>query len=115
MSLKPLKTQQYCELVSFEADGDIKPERRTKVKWASLFKMLKKWEKLKIPIEHKRNDFPESVTEKIPETVLLESITKSLADFESVSKALQLGGDRRLSRYEASLTNLVKLMKRMIG
>ena len=101
--LKTIKNAAILRAGLSEADGDIKPERRTKVKWASLFKMLKKWEKLKIPIERKRNDFPESVTEKIPnvtETVLLESITKSLADFESVSKALQLGGDRRLSRYD---------------
>ena len=101
--LKTIKNAAILRAGLSEADGDIKPERRTKVKWASLFKMLKKWGKLKIPIERKRNDFPESVTEKIPnvtETVLLESITISLADFESVSKALQLGGDRRLSRYD---------------
>ena len=65
--------------------------------------MLKKWEKLRLPIERKRGDFPLSVTEKIPtvpECVMLERLTVKLGDFESVSKALQRGGDKRLSRYE---------------
>ena len=42
-----------------------KPQRRIKAKWASLFEMLLKWEKLRIPIA-RINQFPLSVTEHIP-------------------------------------------------
>jgi len=85
-------------------DGELllRPQRRIKAKWASLLGMLVKWERLREPIARVAHQFPPSVTDKIPtreEKVRLEEITKSLKDFESVSKGLQGGGDNRVNRY----------------
>jgi hypothetical protein len=101
--LKTIKNAAILRSGLTADEGDIKPERRIKAKWASLFGMLMKWKKLRVPIERVIANFPQSVTEvlpSVPETILLERVTESLADFESVSKALQRGGEKRLSRYE---------------
>jgi hypothetical protein len=86
-------------------EGDIKPERRCKAKWDSLFKMLVKWEKMRAPMARiDPSRWPESVTEKIPtaeERVTLETLTRELADFQSVSKALQGAAGKKVNRYES--------------
>jgi len=49
-----------------EDEQSLKPERRCKAKWASLFKMLLKWEKLRVHIARLDGVFPPTVTNKVP-------------------------------------------------
>jgi hypothetical protein len=84
-------------------ETQLKAQRRIKAKWASLYGMLSKWEKLRGPIARVDN-FPDSVLECIPtpeEKTTLSNLIRKLADFESVAKGLQGGGVNRVSRYEA--------------
>lgn len=84
------------------AKTSLRPERKNAVRWASLFKMLIKWKRLRefvMAIE-----FPEDVVAKIPtyaENTLLNSLCEDLRCFESISKALQGSGLNTLTLYEA--------------
>jgi hypothetical protein len=81
----------------------LRPERKNAVRWASLFKMLVKWKRIKefvISID----EFPEDVVSKIPsyaENTQLNSLCEDLRCFESISKALQGSGIHTLTLYEA--------------
>lgn len=91
----------------------IKPERRCKAKWASLFNMLKKWEKLKTVVTINDTTFPLTVRQLIPsleDNVLLETITADLESFESVSKLLQGDNERRINLFDArfQFDNLIR-------
>lgn len=81
----------------------LRPERKNAVRWASLFKMLVKWKRIKefvISID----EFPDDVVSKIPsyaENTQLNSLCEDLRCFESISKALQGSGIHTLTLYEA--------------
>jgi hypothetical protein len=77
------------------AKTPLRPERKNATRWASLFKMLVKWKRIRdfvITI----NEFPEDTVSKIPthlENTRLISIYEDLRCFESISKKLQRAGE----------------------
>lgn len=77
----------------------LQPERRNKTRWYSIFKMLIKWNRIRLSVLQVQN-FPPAVTNLIPspaENVELQQLIINLEKFEGVSKILQGGGDNRVS------------------
>ena len=86
--LTTLKNAGILRKEFLEGEAILRPQRRTKTKWASLMGMLLKWKRLREPVARVAQQFSTSAAEKIPcveEKVRLEEMTRSLKDFESVS------------------------------
>ena len=104
--LKTIKNSAILRSCFADDEVQISPQRRTKAKWASLYKMLLAWEKLRGPLARGVQNFPPTVVTKIPtpeECVELEEIKKRLGAFESVSKKLQGAGENRVNRFESRI------------
>ena len=79
----------------------LRPESKNAVRWASLFKMLIKWKRLR-EFVMAIDTFPEDTVAKIPtpaENTLLNNLCEDLKCFESISKALQGSGLNTLTLY----------------
>ena len=80
------------------------PERKNATRWYSLFNMLVKWNRLRQIVSG--IDFSDEVSAKIPtpqENASLLLLINDLKKFESVSKILQSGGDKRVNLYEVRM------------
>lgn len=72
-------------------------ERKNATRWWSIYKMLKKWIRLKEYILQVES-FPESVIENIPTAVeqpRIAQLIASLSDFESVAKSFKFAVDKQ--------------------
>jgi hypothetical protein len=81
----------------------LRPEKRIRIRWSSLYNMLKKWNRIKRKVSS-ISDWPEVLLDSIPtqlENARMLEYTDKLAKFESVSKALQKSGDKRLNVYQS--------------
>ena len=81
----------------------LRPEKRIRIRWSSLYSMLKKWNRIKRKVSS-ISDWPEVLLDSIPtqlENARMLEYTGKLAKFESVSKALQKSGDKRLNVYQS--------------
>ena len=90
----------------------LRPERRIKIRWSSLFSMLKKWLRIKQSVAS-ATDWPVEFLDQVPTAIenrMIEEHLSKLRNFESVSKKLQSSGDKRLNVYQsrALLDNLIK-------
>jgi len=75
------------------------PERRNRTRWYSIFNMLLKWLRIRNAVAAVQH-FPVAVLNLIPtanENAAIQHLVEILKKFESVSKVLQRGGDRRVS------------------
>ena len=81
----------------------LKAERRNKTRWSSLYKMIRKWIKIKDKVAAVE-EWPDEVLDLIPDAMesrkLVEYMQK-LKDFESVSKKLQGSGENRVNVFAA--------------
>jgi hypothetical protein len=79
----------------------LKAERRNKTRWSSLYKMIRKWLKIKDKVAAVE-EWPDEVLDLIPDAMenrkLVEYMQK-LKDFESVSKRLQGSGESRVTAF----------------
>ena len=95
-----LRTLKNSALLRLQTS--LQPERRNATRWSSLFQMLLKWERLR-PHIAAVNSFPVKINDLTPnagENRSLADYTVKLKDFESVSKLIQSGGEKRKSLYE---------------
>ena len=105
-----LKTLKNSSMLRTQTS--LRPERRNKTRWSSLFQMMLKWTKIKDKVAAVEG-WPEDVLDTIPDATENHRIAGYLSKlrvFESVSKALQASGDKRLNVFEARelLDSLVK-------
>jgi len=97
-SLKTLKNSALLRPLT-----KLRPERKNATRWYSLFHMLVKWKRIRSFVLQ-IDGFPEATTNLIPtptEQAYLSTLLQVLQDFESVSQALQRGGDKTLNLYES--------------
>lgn len=96
--LKTLKNSAMLRVKSMELTGkDLKPQRMNTTRWSSKFSLCKKEQALRPVIDAVRN-WPQAARLLIPtdyEREHLDACCEALALFESVSKALQCGGNER--------------------
>lgn len=96
-----LKTLKNSSLLRTKTN--LKAERRNKTRWSSLYKMIKKWLKIKDKVAA-IEEWPDEVLDLIPDATenrkLVEYMQK-LKDFESVSKKLQGSGEKRMTVFAA--------------
>lgn len=81
----------------------LRPERRNKTRWSSLFTMMLKWVRIKDKVAAV-DEWPEDVLDLIPDATENRRISDylgKLRSFESVSKALQASGEKRLNVFQA--------------
>ena len=105
-----LKTLKNSSML--RSQTQLRPERRNRTRWSSLFHMLLKWERIKDKVVAVEG-WPEDVLDAIPDAAenrRLAGYLSKLRVFESVSKALQASGEKRLNIFEARelLDSLVK-------
>ena len=95
----------------------LRPEKRIRIRWSSLYSMLKKWNRIKRKVSS-ISDWPEVLLDSIPtqlENARMLEYTGKLAKFESVSKALQKSGDKRLNVYQSRvLLNKIVTVQTMV-
>ena len=106
-ALKTLKN-----LSMLRTQTSLRPERRNKTRWSSLFQMLLKWTRIKDKVAAVKG-WPEDVLDAIPDATenrRLAGCLSKLRVFESVSKALQACGDKLLNVFTVRelLDSLVK-------
>ena len=97
-NLKTLKTSALLR-----AKTRLRAERMNKTRWSSLFSMLVKWKRIREFVVAIDN-LPPVIVQNLPtptENIAINSLVSRLSQFESVSKALQGGGDSTLTLYEA--------------
>jgi hypothetical protein len=97
-SLKTLKGA-----ATLRAKTPLRAERMNKTRWSSLFSMLVKWKRIR-EFVMTIDDLPPDAVQSLPthaENLAINSLVSDLSQFESVSKALQGGGDSTLTLYQA--------------
>ena len=96
-----LKTLKNSSLLRTKTP--LRAERRNKTRWSSLYKMIKKWSKIKdkvAAIETWGDDMLDLIPDAAENRKLSEYLQK-LGHFESVSKKLQGSGENRMTVFKA--------------
>ena len=81
----------------------LRPEKRIKIRWSSLFSVLKKWLRIRRSVSSVTS-WPAEFLDLIPTALdnrMIDEHIRKLRNFESVSKKLQSSGDKRLNIYQS--------------